>query len=70
MEQIKSGNLFVYDECDIQISEYFKKISAIFRPIFKKTLVSRKLNKKTIKRYKECNGRMTKLRKFQISPLK
>ena len=41
LEQIRSGKLFRYVQCDIEVPEELKKDFASFRPIFKKTNVGR-----------------------------
>ena len=41
LEEIKSGKLFVYVQCDIEVPEELKKKFANFPPIFKNTNVSR-----------------------------
>ena len=41
LEQIRSGKLFSYVQCDIEVPEELKEKIANFRPIFKNTNVGR-----------------------------
>ena len=41
MQQIKSGKLFGYVQCDLRVPEHLKEYFANFHPTIKKTLVSR-----------------------------
>ena len=67
LEQIKSGNLFGYVQCDMMVPEEMRDFFANFPPIFKNTLVSRDDIGPLMKDYAEKEKLMPQPRKMLIS---
>ena len=67
MEQIRSGKLFGYVQCDIEVPEELKKKIASFPPIFKNTNVGRHDIRSLMKDYAEKKGLLCEPRKMLIS---
>ena len=67
LEQIRSGKLFGYVQCDIEVSEKLKKKFANFPPIFKNTNVGRHDIGSLMQDYAEKQGLLCQLRKMLIS---
>ena len=67
MEQIRSGKLFGYVQCDIEVPEVLKKKFANFPPIFKNTNVGRHDIGSLMKDYAEKEGLLCQPRKSLIS---
>ena len=66
LEQIRSGKLFSYVQCDIEELEELKKKFANFPPIFKKTTVGRHDIGLLMKDYAEQEGLLCQPRKTLI----
>ena len=66
MEQIRSGKLLVYVQCDIEVPEELKEKFASFPPIFKNTNVCRHDNGSLMTDYAE-KGLLSQPRKMLIS---
>ena len=67
MEQIRSGKLFGYVQCDIEVPEELKKKFANFPRIFKSTNVGRPDIGLLMKDYAEKEGLLSQPRKMLIS---
>ena len=67
LEQIKSGKLFGYVQCDIEVPEELKKKFANFPPILKNTNVGRHDIGSLMKDYAEKEGLLCQPRKMLIS---
>ena len=67
MEQIGSGKLFGYVQCDIEVPEELKEKFANFPPIFKNTNVGRHDIGSLMKDYAEKEGLLSQPRKMLIS---
>ena len=67
MQEIKSGRLFGYVQCDLKVLEHLKPYFANFPPIFKNTVVSKNDIVDLIKEYAEKEGIMSQPRKMLIS---
>ena len=67
MQQIKSGSLFGYVQCDLKVTEHLKAYFANFPPIFKNTVVSRNDIGDLMKEYAEKEGIMSQPRRMLIS---
>ena len=67
LEQIRSGKLFGYVQCDIEVPEKLKKNFAMFPPIFKNTFVVRHDIGLLMKNYAEKEGLPCQPRKMLIS---
>ena len=67
LEQIRSGKLFGYVQCDIEVSEELKKKFASFPPIFKNTNVGRHDIRSLMQNYAEKEGILCQPRKKLIS---
>ena len=67
LEQIRSGNLFGYVQCDIEVPEELKKKFANFPPIFKNTNVGRHDIGSLMQDYAEKEGLLSQPRKMPIS---
>ena len=67
LEQIRSGKLFGYVQCDIEVPEALKKNFANFPPIFKNTNVGRHDIGSLMKDYAEKEGLLFQPRKMLIS---
>ena len=67
MEQIRSGKLFVYVQCDIEVPEELKEKFANFPPFFKKTTVGRHDIGSLMQDYAEKGGLLCQPRKMLIS---
>ena len=65
--EIRSGKLFRYVQCDIEVPEELKKNFAIFPPIFKTTYVGRHNIGLLMKDYAETEGLLCQLQKTFIS---
>ena len=67
LEQIRSGKLFGYVQCDIEVPEELKKKFANFPPIFKNTNVGRHDIGSLMQDYAEKEGLLCQPRKILIS---
>ena len=67
LEQIRSGKLFGYVQCDIEVPEELKEKFANFPPIFKNTNVGRHDIGLLMKDYAEKEGLLCQPRKMLIS---
>ena len=67
LEQIRSGKLFGYVQCDIEVPEELKKNVANFPPIFKNTNVGRHDIGSLMQEYAEKEGLLCQPRKMLIS---
>ena len=67
VEQIRSGKMFGYVQCDIEVPEEFQKKFAIFPPSFKNTNVGRHDIGLLMKGYAEKEGLVCQPRKMLIS---
>ena len=67
LEQIRSGELFGYVQCDIEVPEVLKKKFANFPPIFKTTNVGRHGIGSLMQDYAEKGGLLCQPRKMLIS---
>ena len=67
LEQIRSGKLFGYVQCDIEVPEELKKNFANFPPIFKNTNVGRHYIGLMMKDYAEKIGLLSQPPKMLIS---
>ena len=67
MQEIRSGRLFGYVECNLKVSEHLKAYFANFPPIFRKTVVSRTYIRDLIKEYAEKEGLISQPRRMLIS---
>ena len=67
LEQIRSGKLFGYVQCDIEVPEELKKKFANFPPIFKNTNVGRHDIGPLMQDYAEKEGLLCQPRKMLIS---
>ena len=67
LEQIRSGKLFGYVQCDIEVPEELKEKFANFSPIFKNTNVGRHDIGSLMKDYAEKEGLLCQPRKMLIS---
>ena len=67
LEQIRSGKLFGYVQCDIEVPEELKEKFANFPPIFKKTNVGRHDIGSLMQDYAEKQGLLCQPRKMLIS---
>ena len=59
----KSGKLFGFIQCTIEVFHHLKPHSATFLPLFKNTVVNRKGIKKLTRRYTEEEGFMSQSQK-------
>ena len=66
-QEVKSGKLFGYVQCDLKVPEHLKEYFANFPPFFKNTVVSRKYIGDLMKEYAEKGGIMSQPRKMLIS---
>ena len=66
MQEIKSGKLFGYVQCDLKVPEHLKAYFANFPPVFKNTVVSRNDIGDWMKKYAEREGIMTQPRRMLI----
>ena len=66
MQEIKSGRLFGYVQCDLKIPEHLKSYFANFPPIFKNTVVSRNDIGDLMKENAEKEGIMSQPRRMLI----
>ena len=69
MEQRRSGKLFGYAQCDIEVPDGLKKKFADFPPIFKNTNVGRHDIESVMQDYAEKQGVLCQPRKMLISSL-
>ena len=69
LEQIRSGKLFGYVQCDIEVPEELKEKFANFPPIFKNTNVGRHDIGSLTKDYAEKEGLLCQPRKMLISSI-
>ena len=67
LEQIRSGKLLGYVQCDIEVPEVLKKKFANFPPIFKNTTLGRHDIGSLMKDYAEKEGLLCQPRKMLIS---
>ena len=67
LEQIRSGNLFGFVQCDIEVTEELKMNFATFPPVFKNTNVGRHDIGLLMKDYAEKEGLLCQPRKMLIS---
>ena len=67
LEEIRSGKLFGYVQCDIEVPEELKKNFAIFPPFFKNTNIARHDIGLLMKEYAETEGLLCQLRKTFFS---
>ena len=67
LEQIRSGKLFGYVQCDIEVPEELKEKFANFPPIFKNTNVGRHDTGSLMQDYAEKEGLLSQPRKMLIS---
>ena len=67
MQEIKSGRLFGYIQCDFKVPEHLKAYCANFPPIFKNTVVSRNDIGDLMKEYAEKEGIMSQPIRMLIS---
>ena len=67
LERIRSGKLFGYVQCDIEVPEELKEKFATFPPIFKNTNVGRHDIGSLMKDYAEKEGLLSQPRKMLIS---
>ena len=67
LEQIRSGKLFGYVQCDIEVSEELKKKFATFPPIFKNKNVDRHDIGSLMQDYAEKQGLLCQPRKMLVS---
>ena len=67
MQEIKSGRLFGYVQCDFKVPEHLKSYFANFTPIFKNNVVSRNDIGDLMKEYAEKEGIMSQPRRILIS---
>ena len=67
LEQIRSGKLFGYVQCDIEVPEMLKKKFANFPPIFKNTNVGQHDNGSLMKDYYEKEGLLCQPQKMLFS---
>ena len=67
MEQIRSGKLFGYVQCDIEVPDELRKKFANFPPIFKNTNVGRQGIGSLMQDYAEKEGLLCQPRKLLIS---
>ena len=67
LEQIRSGKLFGYVQCDIEVPEVLKERVANFPPNFQNTNVGRHDIGSLMKKYAEKGGFLCQLRKMLIS---
>ena len=67
LEQVRSGKMFDYVQCDIEVPEELKKKFATFPPIFKNTNVGRHDIGLLMKDYAEKEGLLRQPRKILIS---
>ena len=56
MQEIKSGNLFGYVQCDLNVPEHLRAYFTKFPPISKKTVVSRNVIGDLIKKMQKKKG--------------
>ena len=68
--KLKSGKLFGYVQCDIEVPNKLKPQFANFHPLFKNTLIDRKDIGKLMKQYTEEEGLMSQPQKMLISSFK
>ena len=66
LEQIRSGKLFGYVQCDIEVPDELKKNFASFPPIFKNTNVGRHDIASLMQDYAEKEGLLCQPRKMLI----
>ena len=64
MQEIRSGELFGYDQCDLKVPEHVKAHFANFLPIFKNTVVSRRDIGVLMKEYGEKEGIISQQRRM------
>ena len=67
MQEIKSGRLFGYVQCDLRVSEHLQAYFANFPPFFKNTVVSRNDIVDLMKEYAEKEGILSQPRRMLIS---
>ena len=67
LQEIKSGRLFGYVQCDLKVPEHLKAYFANFPPISKNTVVSRNDIEDLMNEYDEKEGIMSKPRRMLIS---
>ena len=67
LEQIRSGELFGYVQCDIEVPQELKKKFAKFPPIFKKTNVGQRDIGSLMQEYAGKQGLLCQPRKLLIS---
>ena len=67
MQEIESGKLFGYVQCNLKVPEYLKTYFANFSPIFKNTVVNRNDIGDLMKEYAEKEGLMSQPRRMLIS---
>ena len=67
LKEVRSGNLFGYVQCDIEVPEELKKKFAIFPPIFRNTNVGQHHIGSLMKDYAEKKGLLCQPRKMLIS---
>ena len=67
LEQIRSGKLFGYAQCDIEVPEVLRKKFANFLPTFNNTNVGRHDIGSLMKDYAEKEGLLCQTRKMLIS---
>ena len=65
--KLKSGKLFGYVQCNIEVPNKLKPQFANFRPLFKNTLIDRKDFGKLMKQYSEEEGLMSESQKMLFS---
>ena len=66
MQEVKSGRLFGYVQCDLKVPEHLKTYFANFPPIFKNTVVSGNYIGDLMKVYAEKKDYFTTKKKTQI----
>ena len=67
IQEIRSGKLFGYVQCDLKVPEHLKTYFANFTPIFKNTVLSRNDIGDLMKEYAEKQRIMSQPRKMLIS---
>ena len=66
-ENIKSGRLFVYVQCDFEVAQNIRETFTKFPPVFKKITVSRVESGPFMKRYAEKEEILTQPRRMLVS---
>ena len=69
MQEIRSGKLFGYVQCDLKLPEHLKAYFANFPPIFKNTVVSRNDIRDLMKEYAEKEETLPQPERMLISSI-